>query len=612
MKQDLLKKVFFASALLMLLSMLFLTKDFGITGDEPDMNEYGKAVLNYYTSIGKDTTVFNMPKLHNRDGVAQYYGGLFDLIAATVNKVSPFSEYDTRHALNALFGFIAIFFTGLVAAQIGGWRMGLISLWIIFLSPRFFGHSMNNPKDIPFATATIFTIWAIIKLLNTMPKLSWQHIIIVSLGIAAAINVRVGGILLIGYLGLFMLVEAWHIDKSIGNIFSGKNLKSYLITGVVTALFGYIGGSILWPFALQNPISNPLKALEVMGNFKVNIRQLYAGEQVFSTDLPSSYLTNYISITTPLLLLLGLGLASILYWLNKHEFNGRRVLFIAFTAIFPIAYIIYTKANVYHEFRHVQFAYPSIVVMAAFGWELLLRYAKKPVLKYTVIGSFTLLALLPAKFMFANHPYQYLYYNELQGGLEAANGEYVTDYWMQSMNEGCDWLIKNAKPKPDGSKIIIGTTAPVQVGIYLKEHLDRFEVRYVKFPQRHEKEWDYALFYADYINPRLLKNSYAWPLDQTVHNIKTNNITIGVVVKRPDNSDYLGLKSFNEQKVPEARQYLEKAIQQYPNSDVINFYLGYIYYAYQDRQNASLYLTRAAQINPDFAQQANQILSAMK
>jgi len=223
-----------------------------------------------------------------------------------------------------------------------------------------------------------------------------------------------------------------------------------------------------------------------------------------------------------------------------------------------------------------------------------------------------LLALLPAKFMFANHPYQYLYYNELQGGLEAANGEYVTDYWMQSMNEGCDWLIKNAKPKPDGSKIIIGTTAPVQVGIYLKEHLDRFEVRYVKFPQRHEKEWDYALFYADYINPRILKNSYAWPLDQTVHNIKTNNVTIGVVVKRPDNSDYLGLKSFNEQKVPEARQYLEKAIQQYPNSDVINFYLGYIYYAYQDRQNASLYLTRAAQINPDFAQQANQILSAMK
>jgi predicted Zn-dependent protease len=84
------------------------------------------------------------------------------------------------------------------------------------------------------------------------------------------------------------------------------------------------------------------------------------------------------------------------------------------------------------------------------------------------------------------------------------------------------------------------------------------------------------------------------------------------VVKRPDNSDYLGLKSFNEQKVPEARQYLEKAIQQYPNSDVINFYLGYIYYAYQDRQNASLYLTRAAQINPDFAQQANQILSSMK
>jgi 4-amino-4-deoxy-L-arabinose transferase-like glycosyltransferase len=644
MNENLLKKIFFGSSIVMLLSMLFVSTNFGITGDEVDMNEYGKAVFNYYTTFGKDTTVFNMPELHNRDGVAQYYGGLFDLIAAAVNKVSPLGEYHTRHMLNALVGFIAIFLTGIVAANLGGWRMGLIALWIIFLSPRFFGHSMNNPKDIPFATATIFTIWAIYKLLDTLPKVSWKHIVFVALGIAASINVRVGGLLMIGYLGLFMLVEAWYLEKGLGNIFSSKNLKSYLIIGVTCALTGYFGGSLLWPYALQNPVSNPFTALEVMGNFKVNIRQLFEGENVFSSELPSYYLPKYIGITTPLVFLAGVLLV-VFYWLVKSEFNSRRVAFILFTAIFPVAYIIYTKANVYHEFRHVQFAYPSLVILAALGWESLIRFLKKPVTKYVVGGAIALLALLPAKFMVANHPYQYLYFNEIVGGVEGAFGNYVTDYWMQSMKEASEWLIKNAQPAEPGKKIIVGTTAPVHVRLYLKGYEDKFDVQYVRFPQRHEKEWDYALFYADYISPQQLKNKNMWPLDQTVFTAKTSDVPIGIVVKRPNNSDRLGIEALNTGKIAEAKPLLEKAAQQYPNSDIINtsmgmlylnmgnfnegvnylvkaiqqnndnaqayFFLGYAYAIQGNRSNASIYFQRAAKLNPGYAQQAQEILNKM-
>jgi tetratricopeptide (TPR) repeat protein len=602
---------FTVSAALIFFIMTFVATDFGVTGDEPDMNEYGKAVLNYYTSFGKDTTVFNMPKQYNRDGVAQYYGGLFDLIAATVNKISPLSEYDTRHVLNAIVGFLAMLFTGSIAARLGGWRMGLIALWLIFLSPRFFGHSMNNPKDIPFATASVFAVWALYLMLDKMPKVSWNNILLVGLGIAAAINVRVGGLLLIGYLGLFMLVEAWHIEGGIGNIFSGKNIKNYLIIGFAVALLGYFGGSLLWPFGLQNPISNPMKAMEVMGNFKVNIRQLFDGQQVFSSELPGSYLPHYIYITTPIVFLLGFALSIGLFWLVRKQFNIRRVALVVFSAIFPIAYIIYSDANVYHEFRHVQFAYPSLIIMAALGYESLLRYFQKPISQYVVGGVMAVLCLLPAKFMFANHPYQYLYYNEFAGGLQGAHGNFVTDYWMQSMKEASEWLIKNAQPTEPGKKIVVGTTAPVHVKIYLKDYEDKFEVRYVRFYQRHENEWDYGLFYADYIHPKILKNKNAWPLDQSVYVVKTSDVPIGVVVKRPDNSDYLGMEAFNNQQIPEARQYLEKAIRQYPNSDIINFYLGVVYSAYQDRQNASLYLTRAAQLNPDYAAQASQILSKM-
>ena len=38
------------------------------------------------------------------------------------------------------------------------------------------------------------------------------------------------------------------------------------------------------------------------------------------------------------------------------------------------------------------------------------------------------------------HPYQYLYYNPLVGGLEGAAGRYDTDYWVNIMPEAVDEL----------------------------------------------------------------------------------------------------------------------------------------------------------------------------
>ena len=40
---------------------------------------------------------------------------------------------------------------GLLGMRFGGGLCGLISMLLLFFSPRFFGHSMNNLKDIPFA-----------------------------------------------------------------------------------------------------------------------------------------------------------------------------------------------------------------------------------------------------------------------------------------------------------------------------------------------------------------------------------------------------------------------------------------------------------------------------
>ena len=200
-----LEKVLFFSFIAIFIAMTVMSFFYGLSGDEVDMNEYGKTILQYFTSFGSDQSVFrtseelNAAKVYNynRDGVIQYYGGLFDLICAIVNTVSPLDEYTTRHVLNAWAGFLALFFAVKISRRILGDQAALITLWLMFLSPFFLGHSMNNPKDIPFAATYIMAIYFILQLFDRLPTPSKKDYLWAILSIGATINVRVGGILLI-------------------------------------------------------------------------------------------------------------------------------------------------------------------------------------------------------------------------------------------------------------------------------------------------------------------------------------------------------------------------------------------------------------------------------
>ena len=343
---NLLNKILFFSFIAIFIAMTVMSFFYGLSGDEVDMNEYGKTILKYFTSFGSDQSVFrtsdelNAAKVYNynRDGVIQYYGGLFDLICAIINTISPLDEYVTRHLLNAWAGFLAIFFAAKITRDLIGEQAAIIAAWLMFLSPFFLGHAMNNPKDIPFAATYILSIYFMIRLFSRLPNPSKKDYLWVILSIGATINIRVGGILLIPYLAVFagiLFIVKNYIQQE--KIALGTFVKPVLITGVL----GYLAGSLLWPYALQNPFANPLNALTEMSNFKVNIRQLFEGAKIFSGELPVSFLPKSFIITNSLAVLSGLGLMFIFLWgFRKHK-NASVLYFIFFTAFFPLAYIIY-------------------------------------------------------------------------------------------------------------------------------------------------------------------------------------------------------------------------------------------------------------------------------
>ena len=78
-------------------------------------------------------------------------------------------EYEIRHVVNSLFGWLGILFCGMAANRAFGPRAGLLAMLLLALSPRYFGHAMNNPKDIPFAAMTAAALYLLTTVRGTFP-----------------------------------------------------------------------------------------------------------------------------------------------------------------------------------------------------------------------------------------------------------------------------------------------------------------------------------------------------------------------------------------------------------------------------------------------------------
>jgi hypothetical protein len=175
--------------------MLVLSRDFGITGDEPDMDRYGHFVYAYYRSGFADRSALHVPTV-------SIYGGLFELACVAAEKLSLLPRFATRHLVNAAVGWLGMVYAGRIAALAAGERAACLTLVLLVASPQYFGHCMNNPKDIPFATAYAASVCYLLQIGSRAPFVTRSLAAKIVAAIAAAIGVRFGGLLLIGYLWL--------------------------------------------------------------------------------------------------------------------------------------------------------------------------------------------------------------------------------------------------------------------------------------------------------------------------------------------------------------------------------------------------------------------------
>ncbi len=386
------KKHFHWVALGIFVVMVLLVSGAAVNIDEILHYNHAKKVVNWYATSGNDVSCFDTPTSH-----LKYYGQSIDNLSALVNRVfSIENEYLTRHWIGLVTGFLLVFVIGLLAVEISGsYLAGIIAMLLFFISPRMMGQVFGNLKDIPFALGYTWGVLALFRIVKQLPKPDWKNIISFALAIAFTNSVRIGGLILFPYLGLFFLVWCsinYRQNKSI--LFAPKTWIDIFAKGFVIVIVGYFLGLLFWPYGLDKPLTNPLHALSVMEHYKISIKQIFEGEVIWSTLMPWYYLPKWILISWPEIVLVGFPLFFILVK-NQIKKVNKDLLFqytmLLFVFVFPFVYVILIGANLYSGWRQMFFIYTPFVVMSALGIEYVvtkLRNTKR----YIVVAIIVLLA----------------------------------------------------------------------------------------------------------------------------------------------------------------------------------------------------------------------------
>ena len=317
-------------------------------------------------------------------------------------------------------------------------RLSLICALAFFATPRIFAQMHFNNKDIVFLALMADTCClGVLATKHCRPA----QVIGFSLLAAIAANTKVVGLFAFGVIGLFYIIylsakREWGKNRIIAMLAAMGLffLVYYLIT---PAMWGNIQG--FFDYSLFNAFKFSRWDGTVL--FEGKLYHPAAGE------LPNRYIISLISITTPVYILalaiLGLGrlfgriAASLGNRRVKNADEAEKLLFISMICIctlLPLLIASVKKTIVYNGWRHFYFSYLGIIVLAAYGLELLMeRFGRViPILATTLI-------CLTAIQMGFNHPYQYAYFNVLT---EREDRQlYDTDYWGVSTRDALDYIL---------------------------------------------------------------------------------------------------------------------------------------------------------------------------
>ena len=487
------KKITFLLFIIFFLIGTITFKDYGISIDEEFHRGVGFYWLNYVLSFTpfselnnsaaiklEQITGFTLPEVR----VNHPYGVIFDLPVALLEVIfkidDPKNYFYFKHFLNFLLFFTAsIFFYKLLLNRFLNSYIALLGTLFFVLSPRIYGNSFFNMKDIISLSLLTIALYYCFKLLD---KASYKNFLIFSIFAALSTSQRIYGICLpISFISFYLF-----------SILSKKKDLNDFPGIIFFCISFFIFLTIFWPFLWSNPIANFVTTFKYMGHHFVYdfMKIFFNGEYVSADSLPYNYIFTWILISTPILytILFIIGYIQIFkrfflrfiniknntyYYDLWRSVNEKKDLFILFNITCIVFYLVAFNISMANGWRHTFFINIFIIYISTYAvYQINLNF--KSIFKKKLLFNVIIFYLMFIVYkMVIYHPYQNIYFNGFFN--KAVHEKFEVDYWGLSGKKFLEDILTLEKNK---NQIMIGVASylPLERSIKLLDKEGRKKI----------------------------------------------------------------------------------------------------------------------------------------
>jgi hypothetical protein len=223
-------------------------------------------------------------------------------------------------------------------------------------------------------------------------------------------------------------------------------------------LLGYAATAMLttfltWPVLWGNPVGTFLSLLSQTSSFTTNY-VFFMGHGFEATHLPVIYLPLLLAIqlTLPALALFLIGIPASWIAARRNAPHLRLIVLLWIWFLLPLLAVMAGLIPVYNNFRHVLFILPPLLLIAGLGMREIMRWLRPAIARLALAA----LILAPGVTgILQLHPYEYIYYNQLVGGVAGAEGRFELDYWCTAFRQAMAYVNKVA---PEGARLAFGAS----------------------------------------------------------------------------------------------------------------------------------------------------------
>ncbi len=417
------------------LAGLFVLDNYGQSWDEPDIYRYGNYALDVYQYF------FHPKDMPNFDTNLDFYGPAYFMVTTLLVRglttlIPAWMDIDAWHFVYFITFLMGVYILYLLLKRwLSEWTAFGVAL-LFLAQPLLWGHAFINPKDTPFMVFFMASVYFGLRMTD-VPRSALQTgwLLLAGILLGMTISFRVLGPLA----GIIVLSNA-----------AFKDWKKAVAISIPYLLTAGVSAYLTWPFLWGAPIANYLESLSLMSQFPFDAMVLFNGTLLPPDRIPRFYFPVMFALqsTESLLLLFGLGLTRmVLSFCKKESLEPFTVFAVWF--LLPTLAVVLMRSNLYDNARQLYFLFPPMFFAAGFGVDWFLSRITRPVYR----GAFLLLTILPGLIGFVRlHPYEYVYYNSLIGGVDGAVRRFETDYWGTSFKEAMEYVNSVA---PEGARILI-------------------------------------------------------------------------------------------------------------------------------------------------------------